>query len=48
MSPRPASQPEKAPPPKAPCQSLVAFLRSLDLAELDLIRERDTGRDIAF
>jgi hypothetical protein len=48
MSHRPASPPEKSPPPTAPRQNLVEFLRSLDLAELDLTRERDTGRDIAL
>jgi antitoxin Phd len=39
---------EKLLPPEAPRQDLTAFLRSLDLAELDVARERDTGRDVAL
>ena len=39
---------EKLLPLEAPRQNLVAFLRGLDLAELDLTRERDTGRDIVL
>lgn len=39
---------EKLLPPEAPRQNLAAFLRGLDLAELDLTRERDPGRDIAL
>jgi antitoxin Phd len=35
-------------PPEAPRENLVTFLRGLDLAQLDLTRERDTGRDIAL
>lgn len=37
---------EKLLPPEKPRQSLLDFLQSLDLAELDLTRERDAGRDI--
>jgi len=39
---------EKLLPPEAPRQSLVAFLQGLGLDDLDLTRERDTGRDIAL
>jgi antitoxin Phd len=39
---------EKLLPPKAPRQGLAEFLRGLDLAELDLTRDRDTGRDVAL
>jgi antitoxin Phd len=39
---------EKLLPPEAPRQNLVEFLRGLDLADLDVTRERDTGRDIAL
>jgi antitoxin Phd len=39
---------EKLLPPEEPRQNLVEFLRGLDLADLDLTRERDTGRDIAL
>jgi antitoxin Phd len=38
---------EKPLPPKAPRQTLVAFPCGLDLAELDLTHELDTGRDVA-
>jgi antitoxin Phd len=39
---------EKLLPPHAPRENLVAFLQGLDLAELDLTRERDTGRDVGL
>jgi prevent-host-death family protein len=39
---------EKLLPPKAPRQDLGTFLRGLNLGELDLTRERDTGRDVAL
>jgi prevent-host-death family protein len=39
---------EKLQPPEAPREDLVSFLRGLDLAELDLTRERDEGRDIVL
>ena len=39
---------EKLLPPAAPRENLVAFLRGLDLAVLDLARERDAGRDVAL
>ena len=37
---------QKLMPAQAPRESLVTFLRGLDLADLDLTRESDTGRDI--
>lgn len=39
---------EKLLPSKTPRRNLVRFLQGLDLAELDLIREPDTGRDIVL
>ena len=36
----------KLKPPSPDRLPLVDFLRSLDLGELDLTRERDTGRDV--
>src|SRR5277367_3709744 len=39
---------EKLLPPKVPRQGLAEFLRGLDLAGLDLTRDRDTGRDVAL
>jgi antitoxin Phd len=39
---------EKLLPPKTPRQDLTEFLRGIELSELDLTRERDTGRDIAL
>src|SRR5271169_4538488 len=39
---------EKLMPPKAPRQGFAEFLRGLDLAELDLTRDRDTGRDVTL
>jgi antitoxin Phd len=39
---------DKLLPPMKPRKGLVAFLRDVGLAELDLTRERDTGRDIAL
>jgi hypothetical protein len=35
-------------PPAKPRQNLVAFLRELDLPDLDLTRECDTGRDLVL
>jgi hypothetical protein len=37
---------EKLLPPRTPTRNLLAFLRGLDLTELDLTRDRDTGRDM--
>jgi prevent-host-death family protein len=39
---------EKLLPPQKPRQDFVDFMQSLDLRELDLTREQDTGRDIAL
>jgi antitoxin Phd len=39
---------QKLLPPKTPRQGLAEFLRGLDLAGLDLTRDRDTGRDVAL
>jgi hypothetical protein len=41
----PARSGETQPPPTADRPSLVEFLKSLDLAGLELTRERDLGRD---
>jgi len=35
-------------PPLQPAQGLVAFLQTTGLADLDLTREPDTGRDIVL
>ena len=35
-------------PASAPRQDLVSFLQGLDLADLDLTREPDAGRDITL
>ncbi len=40
--------PEKLLPSKKPRQNLVDFLQGLDIGDLDLTRDRDTGRDIAL
>jgi antitoxin Phd len=37
---------EKLLPPAKPRQTLVAFLQSLGIGDLNLTREHDTGRDI--
>jgi antitoxin Phd len=37
---------EKLLPPRKSRQDLVGFLQGLDLAGLDVTRERDTGRDV--
>ena len=39
---------EKLLPAETPRQNLVEFLQSVDLAELDVTRDRDTGRDIVL
>lgn len=39
---------DKLLPPEKPRQDLVSFLQGLELRELDLTREHDTGRDIAL
>src|SRR5271154_477794 len=39
---------DKLLPPTKPRQSLVSFLQGLGIGDLDLVRERDTGRDIAL
>jgi len=39
---------DKLLPPEKPRQNLVDFLQGLDLGDLDLTRDRDTGRDIAL
>lgn len=40
--------PDKLAPPEKPRDDLVGFLQGLDLGDLDLTREHDTGRDIAL
>lgn len=39
---------EKLLPPAKPRQNLVAFLQGLGIGDIDLARERDTGRDIVL
>jgi antitoxin Phd len=39
---------DKLLPPEKPRQDLGSFLQGLELGELDLTREHDTGRDIAL
>lgn len=39
---------EKLLPSEKPRQNLVDFLQGLDLGDLDLTRDHDTGRDIAL
>jgi prevent-host-death family protein len=39
---------DKLLPSRKPRQNPVDFLRGLDIGDLDLTRERDTGRDIAL
>jgi prevent-host-death family protein len=39
---------EKLLPATKPRQSLVAFLKGIGLGEIDLVRERDAGRDISL